>query len=152
MYKKMRFVIIVCTVLLLLALAHADSERDSVTISPWEYCEGCKRSVQLFSQRVSKKFKAMQSAHLPSGEKLEAVQLIDGICEDELLREYSPSVRYSCLNLLANPENITQFLLPWEGDSSMSMSIAKGDVYDRTVEVMQNILFWIFDDIDVCNN
>ena len=106
--------------------------KENQTITPWEYCEACKATVDLYSRLSTAKLQSMQNSGAKPGSALEASSILEGMCEnEEFVDSYIPAMRYGCYKLTY--DNVTKFLTPFEGQSSAAN--ARVNLFDIKKEV-----------------
>lgn len=93
-------------------------EAPESSISPWQYCFGCKETVVLYTKRTNDALIKMQKAGKPSSTMLEANSLVEGMCDSPDLSRYQPFVRWSCVKLMN--EYQTKFLEKFAGEASVT--------------------------------
>ena len=137
--KVLEFIVVCLGILISASAKKAKKTKEVVqktneSITPWEYCEGCKISVDLFSNRATKRLAEMQSNHVKSGEVFNADSVVQGMCDaEELTANYIPAMKWSCVKITS--DNLTAFLNPWLGSASAADSSAKGGVFEKKREV-----------------
>ena len=139
MYLTVLFLLVLLTILYSVECKKKSvQKKDNQTISPWEYCEGCKVTVDLYSQLSQKKLAEMQAAGVKHGTSFDANTVIPGMCDNEdFASNYAPAMKWSCIKIIE--ENATKFLLPFEGDSSAAG--AKIKLFDTKREVRRVTIF-----------
>ena len=108
-------------------------ESMSVTVSKWEYCEGCKETVNLYTRSLSNRLETMHKTGVQPNSELTAQDLIDGICDSEDLQKFQNFVKYSCIKILNSNE--TYFLEQFQGISSTATVLQKALVFERKKNV-----------------
>jgi len=109
---------------------------EKVTIKSWEFCEGCKSTVNLFSKIFAKELGKMQRGGVPSFSSFEAASVVNLICDDEYFNQFVPAVRYSCINIMDNHRE--QFLRHFTGNASAVTVANKALVFSRKREICIN--------------
>lgn len=113
----------------------SQNSQETQTITPSEYCEGCKQTVDLYARLSASKLAEMQTNHVASGEVLDAQVVMEGMCDNvEFNSRFKAPIKYSCIKI--TQENATKFLEHWTGSSSSTSMIAKSDIFDRKKEVI----------------
>ena len=136
---RIYFLVLFAVAILDYGFAKKASKRNAVpkanqTIEPWEYCEGCKLTVDLYSRLTSEKMAEMQAAHEDSSSAVDADSLVKGMCDNtEFSATYKPAAKYSCIKLL--DENRSAFLNAWVGSSSAALAMSKGGVFEKKKDV-----------------
>jgi hypothetical protein len=111
---------------------------NQVTLSKWQYCAGCKGTIELFTTLATNKIIEMQSKGISSGEELDVAPLLDTICDLGYYERYAPFMKYGCMKLLKDHQQ--EFLDTFNGDVvSTQFSISKGNIYSKTKEVCLNV-------------
>ncbi len=102
-------------------------------ITPWEYCEGCKETVNLFADVSAKALQQMQKDGEGGEGMLEIQKLISLLCDNPQLDKFNPFVKYSCMKIM--DEKRLPFLTSFEGSASAATATQKGVVYERRKSV-----------------
>ena len=110
-----------------------NQEKVNVSISKWEYCEGCKETVNLYTRVLSNKLLSMHNGGVKAHSELIAEDLVNGICDSEDLVKYKDFVKYSCIKIMDNHNSV--FLKQFEGTSSPTNVLNKALVFERKKHV-----------------
>lgn len=123
----------ICIILVALAcrvvMAQEDGENGKIVIRPWQYCEGCKHTVQLYTMLTKDKLKNMQSRAVPSKTTVEANEVAQGICDHVSFFSMQPFMRYSCMKIM--DEASQNFLEEFTGHLTVSDLQSKADSFKR---------------------
>lgn len=107
---------------------------DSVTITQWQFCFGCKQSVALYTKRASEEISRMQRSKVKSSSVLEANGLVEKICDHpDILYRFQPFVRYSCIKLFTDHQNA--FLSAFAGKASLLSMESRAEMFERKRKV-----------------
>ena len=109
------------------------SDKHSVTIQKWQYCAGCKATVEIFGIATGHKMQELQQSKAPPGTSVDVDEIAENICASHMFDPYQDFVRYSCVKLLN--ENKYQFLSSFEGEATAVYGMMKGETYKKTKEV-----------------
>ena len=102
---------------------------NSATITKWQYCEGCKETVNLFSMVSAAELAKMQKEGKLAKSVLEVQNLVTLICDNEYLTKFQPFIKYSCMKIM--DEFRLPFLKQFEGSMSSTMMTQKLDIFER---------------------
>lgn len=117
----------------------ADSQ-DNVTITSWQYCAGCKRTVDLYSKLTAEMLDRMQKAGTQSYSKLDAVELSNGLCDHAYFNTYQPFVHWSCVKIMS--EHKIDFLSEFKGNVTAANLLNKADIFKRKRKVSKCSLLY----------
>ena len=107
-----------------------------VNITKWQYCEGCLKTVDLYSTVVAEEHRKLQSTGEPAGSTLQVKSgNYDDACKSKTLEKYEPFIRYSCMKIFDDHNLRVEFLKGFEGSSSVNTAVARGDIFNRKKEV-----------------
>jgi hypothetical protein len=107
---------------------------ENQTVTPWEFCEGCKVTVDLYAQLASTQMQEMQRNGVKDGETFSAEEVVKNMCDNpDFNAAYIPAMKYSCIKVTS--DNLTKFLDPWAGSASAASLGSKGNVFDNKQEV-----------------
>lgn len=120
-------------ILLILLIINFIYCKESVSISPMEYCEGCKLTVELYNELASNELSKMQDKGLVDGSAFEASDVINGICENKYMDQYSSSIKYACIKIMNEFEN--KFLESFIGTLSAATMHSSNYIYERKKEI-----------------
>lgn len=115
-----------------------DDNVQSASISKWEYCEGCKETVNLYARKIAARLRAMHDSGLQVNSPLEAADLVEGICDDTHLLKYRDFMKFSCMKIM--DEHRAKFLKRFEGKSSGSTPLQKADLYQKKKAVKFDLI------------
>mmetsp|Transcript_34429 Transcript_34429/g.50042 ORF Transcript_34429/g.50042 Transcript_34429/m.50042 type:complete len:277 (+) Transcript_34429:39-869(+) len=110
-------------------LIRGEEGKKNSTISKWEFCEGCKETVNLYARVSSSRLQEMQSKGIIANSVLESQNLLDGICDHEYIMKYNEFVKFSCIKILEDFG--IPFLKHFDGKSSAASVIQKAETYNR---------------------
>lgn len=105
------------------------SEPESVTIKSWEFCEGCKQTVNLFSRIFAQELSDMNKKGVAPFSAFEAGNIINLVCDNSYFEQFVPSVKYSCINLM--DKHRVQILEHFTGNASAVTVANKAQVFER---------------------
>jgi hypothetical protein len=109
-----------------------------VTLSKWQYCAGCRGTIELFTTLATNKIAEMQSNGVSSGEEMDVAPLLDTICDLSYYERYAPFMKYGCLKLLHDHQR--EFLDAFNGEVvSTQFSVSRGNIFSKTKEVCLNV-------------
>jgi hypothetical protein len=109
------------------------NEAKNVTITSWQFCEGCKLTIDVYAERITNEMKKMIKSGKPSGSELVANNVVDGLCESDNFAKYNDFVKWSCTKIFE--EFRVPFLEAFQGTLSQFSTITKADIYDKRMEV-----------------
>jgi hypothetical protein len=131
------FLVIVLSLFLLNATIKSEikleTTTDQVSISEWEYCEGCILTVDAYSKISNAKLKEMQQKGQPSNEVIDVGVIMKNMCDNEYFYKYKDFVKYSCIKMLN--ENSTSFAEPFAGSYDLNSANVKSYMFEKTKEV-----------------
>jgi hypothetical protein len=107
------------TFVILFSYASIDPTSESVKITKWEFCEGCKETVNLFSIVASTELIEMQNKGKLSSIVLAVQNLVNGICDNAYLNKFNKFVKHSCIKIM--DEHQHPFLKQFEGSVSSTI-------------------------------
>lgn len=132
---------IFATITLLLAafchIASAASSAPNVTITAWQYCQGCKITVDIYSKVAARELKLLDK--LPAGQKkvMDAAKAVDHLCDNPMFYHYGDFGSFSCIKVLED-ESRQKFLEEFAGTTSMNGLLNKRGIYDKKKKVHHN--------------
>ena len=107
---------------------------ENQTLTPWEYCEGCKVTVDLYANLALQGMQDMQKNGIKDGEVFAAEKVVEGMCDNVHFNEqFIPAMKWGCIKVTS--ENLTKFLDPWAGSASAATMGTKSNVFDIKKEV-----------------
>ena len=110
------------------------TQKENVTISKWEYCQGCKETVQLFATVSSDTLMSMQKTGVEAHQTVEANKLATEICYNKNFnKQFQKSIKYSCIKIL-NDHSQT-FLQSFTGSATASSILNKADLFLKKKQV-----------------
>jgi hypothetical protein len=106
----------------------------NVTITAWQYCEGCKLTVDIYAQVAAKELKLLDK--LPKGEKkvLDAAKAVENLCDNELFNSYGDFGKYSCMKVLEEEHRI-KFLEEFAGSTTITSLLNKKGIFEKKQKV-----------------
>jgi hypothetical protein len=119
--------------LLIINFIYCKEIQETVSITPMEYCEGCKITVELYIKLASKELTIMQEQGKIDGSPFEATDVINDICEDKYMNQYSSKVKYACIKVINEFE--TKFLESFVGTFSAATMKSSNYIYERKKEI-----------------
>jgi hypothetical protein len=124
---------VVLLVLLFVAAVHAEPA-PNVTITAWQYCEGCKLTVDIYAQVTAKQLKLLDK--LPKGEKkvLDAAKVVENLCDNQLFESYGDFGKYSCMKVLEEEHRI-KFLEEFAGSTTITSMLNKKGIFEKKQKV-----------------
>lgn len=88
--------------------------KENVSITPWEYCEGCKTTVQAFVRKTTLKLGEMHAAGEAQMKAVDAGDLVKDLCEYQDMKLYRPFVRVRDI-VITTFKRFTKFNLSYSG-------------------------------------
>lgn len=110
---------------------------ENVTLRPWQYCEGCKHAVHLYSTVSAAELQRMYKAKVPNKSQMEAGDLAEGLCDNVYYSDYQPFIRWSCVKIMH--ESRVQFLDEFAGEATLANRLSKAENFRRKRHVL---FFW----------
>jgi hypothetical protein len=110
-----------------------ESVSESVKITKWEYCEGCKETVNLFSLVTSTELGEMQKRGKSASSILAVQNLVNGICDNVHLNQFNKFVQHSCIKIM--DEHQLPFLRQFEGSVSTTSVTHNSAILDQKRKV-----------------
>jgi hypothetical protein len=117
-----------------------EDESDTVTIRPWQYCQGCKHTVQLYAILSAKEMARMKKKGIPSKSQMDSVSIANGMCEHDNFYSFKPFVRWSCVKIIQ--ESSQMLLQAFLGNQSASDMIGKHENFKRKQQVIVCLLLF----------
>lgn len=118
------------------------SPSKEITLSKWQYCVGCKATIEIFTTLATSKIVEMEQNGIASGEELDVAPLIKNLCDLAYFERFDPIIRYGCIKLLNDHKY--DFLHSFEGDiASTSFSTSKSNIFSKSKQV-SHFLFHLF--------
>ena len=131
--SRISVILLACLSLVSNAQSDAD-ELPVITLQKWQYCSGCKATVEILANLATREIVKMQEKGLPVGEELDISPLMDEVCSHHFLSAYQPFVEHSCHKLMSEHRN--DFVDVFDGtDASSAFSTVKGNIHAKTKEV-----------------
>jgi hypothetical protein len=113
---------------------------ENQSVTPWEYCEGCKVTVDLYAELALQEMRQMQMFGVKEGEVFAAEKIIHNMCDNaDFNARHIPAMKFSCIKVTG--DNLTDFLDPWQGAASAATMGSKGVVFDIKQEV--RMVVWL---------
>jgi hypothetical protein len=134
--SKCSIVVLLFTALWLCINAQNDPEKEKpvVTLQKWQYCAGCKATVEIFANLATKEIMKMQESGIPVGEDLNISPMMSEVCGHQFMEAYQPFVGHACGKLMNDHKQ--DFMDVFEGtDASSAFSTVKGNIYAKTKQV-----------------
>ena len=131
----------------------------NVTITAWQYCQGCKITVDLYAHVAAKELKLLDK--LPKNEKkvLDAAKVVDYLCDNSQLHSFRNFAKYSCIKVLDDDTRV-KFLEEFAGSTSIPSLLNKKGIYEKKKKVtlpddtksmfMCFLIFLINNYLDMC--
>lgn len=107
------------------------TKEKNVTIRPWQYCEGCKVTADLFSLAVNNHI--LQLKKSGKTKTVDAISLLDYFCDKGEFSEYQSFIKMSCIKILG--EHRIPFVESFQGDATETSMTNKMDSYLRKKHV-----------------
>ena len=106
----------------------------NVTITAWQYCQGCKITVDLYAHVAAKELKLLDK--LPKNEKkvLDAAKVVDYLCDNSQLHSFRNFAKYSCIKVLDDDTRV-KFLEEFAGSTSIPSLLNKKGIYEKKKKV-----------------
>ncbi len=125
---------IACLVVLFSVSVVVSTDAPNVTITAWQYCEGCKLTVDIYSQVAAKELKKLDN--LPKGEKkvLDASKAVENLCDSTLFDAYGDFGKYSCMKVLEEEYRI-KFLEEFAGSTTITSLLNKKAIFEKKQRV-----------------
>jgi len=108
-------------------------ESAQVTISAWQFCEGCKITVDAYAQLASQEIKRLDKLPKKKENTLDALKVMDHMCDDVYFRDYKDFAKYSCIKILDDTRN--KFLEEFTGSATLASLSSKKDVVAKKKNV-----------------
>jgi len=105
----------------------------TVTISPGQYCYGCKTLVLAYMTTISDELTKMKKQNIQNGAVVDAAALAKNICDSAFFDMYEEYIRHSCIKIMH--EHYLQFIKKFEGLGSPELIYGTGSLYRKTKEV-----------------
>lgn len=109
------------------------SDVESVTIYPWQFCQGCKHTVSLYTKVTSDQLLQMKKKGAPSKAPLEGTKIAEKICDDPSFYNLQPFMRWGCVKIMS--EHAQDFLQEFSGQFNANDLRNKADNFKRTRRV-----------------
>lgn len=136
--RKMRGLSLVLSLTLLLialfCIAAGQEESDkaeTVSIHPWQYCQGCKYTVELYAKVAADRLKQQKKAGGPAA--MAGEEILGTLCEDPAFFNMQSYMRWSCMKLLG--EHMDEFLAEFAGQFTATDLMNKADNFKRARRV-----------------
>lgn len=123
------------------ALSSDEKNANNVTIKSWEYCQGCRELVDIYSKAVNDEMLNLKKK--ASSKTIDAGSLIDHFCDGEIFLEYQDFVKLSCIKILE--EFRIPFLESFKGTTSESLVTNKKESFTKKQKVV--VFYYNFDNI-----
>lgn len=106
----------------------------NVTITAWQYCQGCKITVDIYSKVAAQELKLLDK--LPKGEKkiMDAAKVVDHLCDNTMFQSYGAFGSYSCIKVL-DDEHRLKFLEEFAGSTTIADLLNKKGIFDKKKKV-----------------
>lgn len=141
--KKLIFIIILLIINVLSKKVKKDKEKESVSISKSEYCQGCIETVNVYANRLVKGLQKYEANSVMQGSVFAAESVIKNICDDDHFDIINPSLKYSCIKIIN--DNSTSFMRNFEGKLDKNFNQIKGMMFDLKKKVC-------YEDVKACNS
>lgn len=131
--------IFISIVLFLNALSFvAGNPVPNVTINAWQYCYGCKETVNAYSRAAVAELNMLEKLPKKDTKVLDAVKVMDHLCDGAYFKTLGAFAKYSCIKVL--DEHRVQFLEEFAGSTSIPNLSSKKNILDKKKKVCN--LFW----------
>ena len=114
----------------------------NVTIRPWQYCEGCKITSDMYSRAVNDHILLLKKSR--KSKTVDAMGLLDHFCDRDEFSEYRSFIKMSCIKIL--DEFRVTFLESFQGNATETSMTNKKELYARKKHVSVTILIWYNDE------
>lgn len=87
--------------------------REKVTITQWQFCLSCKKTVELYQKLTKETILSYQKLAKPARSQMEGTNVANRLCQDKEYDKFEPYVRYGCMKLMNDHRN--EFLKEFAG-------------------------------------
>ena len=109
----------------------------NVTIRPWQYCEGCKITSDMYSRAVNDHILLLKKSR--KSKTVDAMGLLDHFCDRDEFSEYRSFIKMSCIKIL--DEFRVTFLESFQGNATETSMTNKKELYTRK-KTCKLSLYW----------
>jgi hypothetical protein len=109
------------------------SQVKNATISAWQYCHGCKITVDLYAKQTVSELKKLDK--LPKGLKkeLDAAHVLDYLCDNIMIDDFDSFAKFSCIKVL--DEYRIQVAEQFSGSFTVAALSNKKELYEKKKNV-----------------
>lgn len=104
---------------------------ETVTIHPWQYCQGCKYTVELYAKVAADRLKQQKKIGGPAA--MAGEEILETLCEDPAFFNMQSYMRWGCMKLLG--EHMNEFLAEFAGQFTATDLMNKADNFKRARKV-----------------
>ena len=108
-------------------------ESPEVTISAWQFCEGCKITVDAYAHLATKEIHRLEKSPNKDAKTLDALKIMDHMCDDSYFQDYKDFAKYSCIKILGDTRN--EFLEEFTGSATLASLSSKKDILSKKEKV-----------------
>ena len=110
----------------------------NVTIRPWQYCEGCKVTSDMYSRALNDHILQLKKSR--KSKTVDAIGLLDHFCDRIEFSEYRSFIKMSCIKIL--DEFRVTFLESFQGNATETSMTNKKELYARKKHVSCHIMYF----------
>jgi len=128
------FLVIVHIAFISCSKSNEETNDKNVTIRPWQYCEGCKVTSDMYSRAVNDHILHLKKTG--KNKTVDAKALLDHFCDRNEFSEYRSFIQMSCIKIL--DEFQMPFLESFQGNATETSMTNKKESYARKKHVSGN--------------
>lgn len=89
---------------ILVASGYCQDSENKIVLQYWQYCAGCKATLEVLHGKAESKFKEMEEKKAGSSmtAKLDIYDLTNNICENKYFEGYKPFIRHACYKIIGD--------------------------------------------------
>lgn len=119
-----------------LDIEQSSGGKRTVTIKKWEYCLGCKYTVEAYANVASKKIQDMEKEGHPTDTRVDAATIGNNICDAATFGNFETYIQHSCIKIMT--DHSLDFLKTFEGSLTSSIAYSKGEMFSRARDICVN--------------
>lgn len=123
--------LLLVTLFYIVAVQEESDKAETVSIHPWQYCQGCKYTVELYAKVAADRLKQQKKAGGPAA--MAGEEILGTLCEDPAFFNMQSYMRWSCMKVLG--DNMNEFLAEFAGQFTATDLMNKADNFKRARRV-----------------
>jgi hypothetical protein len=140
--------LLLVTLFYIVAVQEESDKAETVSIHPWQYCQGCKYTVELYAKVAADRLKQQKKAGGPAA--MAGEEILGTLCEDPAFFNMQSYMRWSCMKVLG--DNMNEFLAEFAGQFTATDLMNKADNFKRARRVSKPHVLMKVISVNCCTN